>query len=320
MTQGRRSWVRAFKSRFGWSRYVVVPGVLQRLFTFAKSTKARPLENFTTEALAAAIRRDPSVFVGALADLGLAGIPAEIGVASVETQVHVPGGVVDLVAEFVLDGRSRSFWVEVKAHAGLHGPQLQNYCDAAEAYPASAKPIVLMLCKRPLTHAVPTLRWNRLRDLVVDESHIYWHDLRRFLEDNRMADDFDRPITPTELEVVPVAHALLRKTARMAREFLSSLPKDGDWASAEFPGSEGKVIATIAQQFRQHQRLVTHSKRYPWVNFGLTFTPVPRLEVWIEFRPTDFEARDAVFAVAKANGLSEGWSMRPEGCVVARAM
>ncbi len=289
-------------------------GTLQRLFSFARAAESRPLENFTTEALAIAIQAEPNVFVEALADAGLVRARGSRGAVRVETQVHVPNGVVDLVVALQVEGQRLTFWVEVKAHAGLHGPQLQTYLDAANQYPGdSPRPVVLMLCKRPITDSVPTLRWNQLRERVDDSSHIYWRDLRRFLEDNRMADDYDRPITPAELRALPAAHALLRKTSRIATDFLASLPVGAGWERSEFPTTRSKATATITQQFRQHRRLVLHSRRYPWVMFGFTFDPDPKLEVWIEFRPTDFEARDAVFAVAKAGEMLGTWAPRADG-------
>ncbi len=287
-------------------------GTLQRLFNYAKATHARALENFTTEALAAAIRSDPSVLVEGLVEIGAAVEPETIELVRVETQVHVPGGIVDLVVELALDGRPRSFWIEVKAHAGLHGPQIQAYLDAAKTYPGAAEPVVLMLSKRPITAAVPTLRWNLLRARIDDRRHLYWQELRRFMEDNRMADDFDAPISPAELDAADMAHALLRKTARLAHEFLSSLPDQDPW-KAEFSTSERKITATIAQQFRRHRRLVARSRRYPRASFGLLFEPTPQLRLWIEFRPTDFENRDAVFAAAKAGNLPPTWFMRAHG-------
>jgi hypothetical protein len=63
--------------------------------TFARATGARPLENFTTEALAAAIASDPSPFLVALESVELA-LPNIRTVERVQTQVHVPGGVIDL--------------------------------------------------------------------------------------------------------------------------------------------------------------------------------------------------------------------------------
>ena len=93
----------------------------------------------------------------------------------------------------------------------------------------------------------------------------------------------------------------------MAFEFLSSLPEGKDWQKVEFPDSENAVVASIAQQFRKHRRLMMRSKRYPRVNLGLTFEPTPHLALWIEFRQKDDVARNAVLARARAGHLPEVW-------------
>ena len=292
-----------------------MPSPLTRLFTFARAAKARPLENFTTEALANAIRSDPDPFVDSLISSGLlSSSPGVVQADVVETQVQVPGGIVDLVVELSIGSERHALWFEIKAHAGVHGEQLPTYRAAAAQHPTAPTPQVLMLCKRPIAKGVDTLRWNTLRQAIDPATkNAYWRDFRLFLEEHRMADDYDHPITPDELAVAPTAHSLLLKSARLAHEFLASLPARGSWKAAEFPSSESRVVATMANQFRRFGRLVTHSKRYPWVNFGLLFDDKPRLEVWIEFQPTDFAARKAVFAKADASDLLKHWKRRESG-------
>jgi hypothetical protein len=89
-----------------------MPGTLQRLFKFAKATSSSPLENLTTEAVAVAIRAEPRVFISALSSAGLIPPFEMVELGSVETQVPVPDGIVDLVVELMLDGLPRSFWVD----------------------------------------------------------------------------------------------------------------------------------------------------------------------------------------------------------------
>ncbi len=83
-----------------------------------------PLENFTTEALAAAVERDPGPLLRALPrDVADVGALLEARVGRVDTQVRVPGGIVDLVVDL---------WIEVNAYAGLSGDQLHAYRAAAK--------------------------------------------------------------------------------------------------------------------------------------------------------------------------------------------
>jgi hypothetical protein len=90
-------------------------------------TSRDALENFTTEALAAAIQVDPRPLLRALPTAVASASPIEAAeVLHVRTQVQVDGGIVDLVVEVLVDGEIRSLWIEVKAHAGLSGAQLDT--------------------------------------------------------------------------------------------------------------------------------------------------------------------------------------------------
>jgi hypothetical protein len=280
---------------------------LDRLFTFARAPENSPLENFTTEALAAAVERDPGPLLRAL-PREVADVAAflEAGVGRVDTQVQVPGGIVDLVVELVVDGAPLHLWIEVKAHAGLSGAQLHAYRAAAGRWPSAPLPIVFMLCKYPLTRDIPTLRWNTLRACVTGDSHHYWLELRDFLEDQRMADDFDTPFTGAQLGAAGHARALLCKAARLAHEFLDRPDLPPSWLESKFPRSEAKLTRAIVGQFVRHNRLVVDSRRYPWVCFGIYFRESPQLTLWIEFRPDDRAAYDALAALVP--DLPTGWT------------
>lgn len=302
-----------------------MPSVFTRLFRFSRSSKKAALENFTTEALAAALRKDAGPFVRALIEDGVelaSGSEAEAVV--VETQVSVGKGIIDLVVELRCGADRDLLWVELKAHAGLSGNQLAIYAQEAKTYAPSLRPQVIMLCKRPIAD-VPTVRWNTVRRAILDAgdgADRYWTELCSFLEENRVADDYDTPITSSELETAAAARSLMRKTSRIASEFLKTMRKeagDGSWKDCEFPSTESRIEAGIARQFRQHGRLVTFSKRYPWACFGMTFNPRPMLAVWIEFRPKDIDAREAVFPIAKHRLDAETWVFDSPGWPSIRA-
>jgi hypothetical protein len=285
-------------------------GRLHRLFTYARSTYARPLENFTTEALAAAVQEHPEPFARALAEIGV--VPrdfATVTTTTVSTQQGVgDGGIVDLIVTLRVDGTSIVVWAEVKAHAGLHGAQLDTYRGVITRHVSEPRPKLVMIAKRALADDVPILSWNRLRDHIRRDHapHLYWRDLCEFLEAEGMADDFDLPVAVTEMSIANAAHGLLRKAVRIAREFVES-EELATWRACEFPQSEAKVAACIQAQFYRHKRMVLTSGRYPWVSFGITFYDRPQLEIWIEFQGNDVDAREAVFARAKE--LPPGWTL-----------
>jgi len=283
-----------------------VPGRLNHLYTFARSDESRALENFTTEALAAAIEVDPRPLLRALPTaVALASPIGAAEVLCVRTQVQVDGGIIDLVVEVLVDGEVRSLWIEVKAHAGLSGAQIDTYCKTAAQWHTTPKPVVIMLCKRPLTPAVPTLRWNELRARISDDSPLHWLELRTFVEHHRMADDFDQPVTAAQLVAAPDVQVLLRRTARLAHEFLrrKDLPKL--WEESKFPATEKKIIAAIALQFTCFGRLVVDSKRHPWVCFGVDLKDGPQLSLWIEVQ----RGHGALFKLAES--LPPPWTRHP---------
>lgn len=287
-----------------------MPGYLERLFTFAKATDRPPLENFTTEALAGAIREDPSPFLNAVARLKkLSPFRYPVEVEEVETQVTVAGGgIVDLVVTLNSGGERRVLWVEIKAHAGLHGEQLEIYVQAAKSYPAS-KVEVLMLCKHQLIDTVPTLRWNELLQPIDGGSHPRWRDLRDFLEGHGVADRHDEAITAAELEIAPRAHALLGKVARFTQEFVSSLPPK--WSALGFPTNEHKLRKMVGQQFRDHGRFVASTSASPYICVGAVFDSGAELSLWVEFKPADRDGFRRYCELAKRAKLDEQqWVIR----------
>ncbi len=276
---------------------------LDRLFTYARATSARPLENFTTEALAIAILADPKPFFAALR--GVEGIEVTSDrVEDVKTQVHVGVGIVDL--EITLQA-GKILWIEIKAHAGEHGNQIARYIEAANAHPG--RPRVMMLCKRQIVPGVPTLRWNQLRDEMATAEHIRWKDLKQFVEGQRMADDFDNPITLQEFAATREARNLPGKVARLAREFFEARPAT---KALGFPNPGPDMQRVLGQQYQWHGRWVVVSKSYPHVIFGLIPDKndperAARLALLVEFKPADSSGRDTVFAIANENNLSDAW-------------
>ncbi len=287
-----------------------MPGRLHRLFRYARSHETDALENFTTEALAAAIEASVQPLGRALAACGFVPPEAPVALELVDTQSGIgDGGIVDLIVLLRVGADRRLFWFEVKAHAGLHGDQLATYRGVAQRWESSPRPEVVMLAKRSLTQDVRTLPWNCLRDAITDDDPIYWTDLRSFLEQERMADDFDKRVTVAEMRSAVAAHALLRKAMRLAGAFLEAETSQA-WHDSGFPepDADTRLANLMTQQFRDHRRLVVASRRYPDVCFGLTFSDGAALELWIEFSRSDVEAREAVFRVAQPRLSPADWT------------
>src|SRR3990172_8056806 len=103
-----------------------MPSTLGRLFDFAKAPNSSAIENFTTEALAGAIRADPRPFLLALRrhDLVRAAPLTDLDVL---TQVVMPGtGILDLVVVSA-SPELPELWIEVKVDAAESGRQLDAY-------------------------------------------------------------------------------------------------------------------------------------------------------------------------------------------------
>jgi hypothetical protein len=139
-----------------------------RLFRYARSTETDQLENFTTEALAAAIREQPTPFLATLAEHGIpAALPSARTSVLVTTQEAVAGvGIVDLVVR-LFDGTSlrQEVWVEVKVWAPESGDQLARYRAHLLSRPDGDRCTLVTLGPRRLDGAVPWIAWQALRDV-----------------------------------------------------------------------------------------------------------------------------------------------------------
>lgn len=134
-----------------------------RLFAYARSSLVDPKENFTTEALAALKRQDPSPFLRVLSDYGLLQGDDQPLEVAVQTQVPIRGaGTIDLLIE--LRGRdwTAEVWVEVKVDATERGVQLTNY-QTSIGRSAQSRPPRLATSQRSNSTATPTFLGSRGR-------------------------------------------------------------------------------------------------------------------------------------------------------------
>ncbi len=180
---------------------------LGRLFNYAKATGSSPVENFTTEALAAAIREDSAPLRAALQSCGITIGPEPV---RVHTQVVVPEGQLDLVAhvgEIELN-------FEVKVEAGESGDQLQRYVERAKSSGAR----LIVLSRSPvLGWSGAWLQWQDIWTAVrrSEDVSVYWRDFATWLEELKMADDSFEPIGKGDPFAVHGTYRLIQKAANI---------------------------------------------------------------------------------------------------------
>jgi hypothetical protein len=302
-----------------------------RLFQYAKAPDADPLENFTTEALAACIRADFRPMELALRQSGLLDWKVPRLTALVpHTQVHLPGaGVVDLALHAESPQGRLTYWVEIKVHSGLSGDQLWNYLQHAAEFPGEARPQVALLTRRRLDR-LPGMRWvTAVRAEAVDGSGLslgwltwqqmqsaisasgtqapYWHDFNSLLKETGMADGFDSPVSSREAASLSAAFALQRKAERIVLPFLAhaqvTMPE------ARWQKTEQDVQSCFARQFRQHGRFVVWNKGADaYVMAGVVDrNGEAYLLITVEMDPKRGADRTQILSQADLSGLSTAW-------------
>ena len=202
----------------------------------------RALENYTTEALAGAVREKPEPLLRVLAERGICGPRLPI-VVSVETQQPVPNHPfrhLDLVVRLrAPDGRVSEVWLEVKVHAPVSGNQLKVYSDAASAEflrDGVRRELVWLGPSDPpekqKRHLRSWIHWQSLADAAIRiRAGWFWEDLVSFLRENGMTEDRTYPISAREATVLEDARRLFLKSH-------AALAAVNDWAPkaiAEWP-------------------------------------------------------------------------------------
>lgn len=284
-----------------------------RLFTYARESKADALENFTTEALAAAIRADPGPVVQLLRGLLL--LPSEGDPIDVlpSTQVGVPGaGILDLVIDIRYPTTTVEFWIELKVMAGESGRQIDNYREHLATLPANGRPTLVTVARRPIRNPVeiPWISWQSIWRAAdrAPTSSTHWHDLRLFLEEIRMADEFDNPVSAREAASLGDAAGLFGKTRRL----LAAVAAEANprWPSFSWPTDERRIQRVMSTQFGRHGRLfVVAGEAYrAYLIIGVTsIDGEAHVAFWVETREKAIEPRRRVITTADAAGLTADW-------------
>jgi len=279
------------------------------MFNLAKATGADARENFTTEALAAAIRLDPRPMIDALVTHGFKRFDT---FEMVSTQVDLGCGVLDIVLTSPVG--HPVIWVEVKVHAGEHDGQLARYLDVIAKIKAAPKPRLVLLAPSQLSQdkRVVWLRWQALYDAIPDGAGP-WSDFKLYLKEIGMADDSKTPVTATEAASIGPAHGFLGKVVQIlipAAKHANTL-----WQRSSWPEDPKDVRRMITSRFtRWPSFTVQHQTSY---RCGATMgvyheaeTNDAWLGIWVWANPRYAVERDRILAVAD-KGLSKPWCRDP---------
>ncbi len=179
---------------------------LGRLFRLSQS-EPKPLENFTTAALAIATHHDQRPLVEALKQVDRSGHETDsfpvldlVGrsasepvsvIADVQRTLFPSDtariGYLDLVLIVKdLHGQESTIWVEVKVDAWESGDQIPVYLEHASRL--SPKPDVITLGRTKISELVPFLEWADVVQAVesVSNPHYMWVSLREFLLEEKI--------------------------------------------------------------------------------------------------------------------------------------
>lgn len=306
------------------------------------------LEDFTTEAVAGAIRRDSEPMVRALARAGALNTSMVSGQPlTVFTQrAHLVDGDsirLDLVLSWPLV--PLELWIEVKTGAPLSGwldrtrdgvtvrrSQLGRYLDAATVMSATdgiQRPPVVLLADEDVRFSggraaatgvggiVPVfVSWQDLADAVREQSapDSLWLELVTFLKEKRMTQDAAFPITAREATSLADAHQLYRKSL----DLLTEVNRRGAVALPELDWWGTGLPEMVRRQFRDHARftlgLWNNSKVGLLFGLRLSASGEAMFMVWMETDPRNAAIRPEAHTLAETAGLRElGWEMPYDG-------
>lgn len=312
---------------------------LGRLLRYARGQENEQTENFTTEALAAAVREDPTPLLAALQRLyearGDQEAQALLTTLAAHPRLHV-------ATQVTLDNRRRidfraiskdpplQIWIEVKVHSGQSGKsQLPEYLEEAEKHAPSR---VVLLGREDLRPDLPDLAflsWQALYDAVTPElaqRSTWWRELRHFLRELHMADSYETPVTEEELNAFAHWRTYFGKVHRILQPLARYLEKQQP--SSDWPNKDGELNRQLNDQLLRWNFLVMFDKnRKDWghlkvgvFNRRVDDGPVePWLGMWIWIKE-GAKQREAIHAACAA--LPAQW-LRSNGnqiCTVGRPL
>lgn len=208
------------------------------MLAYAKADRSERLEDFTTEALALAIKADPTPIINVLVAHGVVDAGPHHHVAPM-TQVAFEhkgkGGRLDMVLQ-IDDGSPTAMevWFENKAHAPEGAGQLARYRRAIDATPTVKRELVV-LAPHPISkerhHTF--IRWQEVADAATSSTSAIWADFATFLKEKHMTADATLPVSESEAASLGDAFRLFQKMRHLmrrvnerAREVLPEWPSD----------------------------------------------------------------------------------------------
>jgi hypothetical protein len=303
---------------------------LGKLFFYRETAHQRPIENFTTTALAIAINHDDRPIRIALGSLRppdqsppTIAVPFEWPAAlarfdarqvasspriTAKTQVTkweagpVPRGYLDLVLEQTgTHQRTAPIWVEVKVDAWESGDQLWVYARHAEKEPGPT-PVLVTLGRVRIVPHIASLTWSAVADAVstVPDAHHSWHMLRDFLLEEHIA----RPPLSSDSPEVQRATEVIVAINERIRQHWPQAEKDLTWY-------EGSLRRSLRGWQEIDGRMVTSAGP---LRYGL----VPANESWdwtVQFWLQNYQrvplGSEAVLRQADSGSLPDDWSRDP---------
>lgn len=289
-----------------------MPSTLRRMFNYGLGGAK---ENFTTEALAAAIREEPAPFLSALEKVG---IQCSRPIEGVDTQVK-GGGTPDLLLR---PRDQRPVLIEVKVGAGESGDQLTRYQAWAERQPENLRPHLVLLSSKNLTEDKRWrwLSWQELwKGIRGAPDHSRWHDLAIWVKEERMADDTFEPVTIDEAGTLLGAHALLWKAVHILTP--ASAHMNTIWTTSGWPVSETHVRKQLVSRFGTWPSYsVQHTQAYRCgcaMGIYVNGEGTTALSLWVWAPPKLLAERSRIQAIGAQ--LSEVWKLDTSGWELLRA-
>lgn len=190
-----------------------------RMLSLGSQEGSSQIEDFLTEALAAATNRDPRPLIAALRKEGVK-LSGELTAATQVVKESV--GRLDLVLS--VDG-VEVVWVEVKAWSGEHGDQLKRYTAAAAT--CNPRPLVLMLATAGAVPSItmPRLTWHQLVHAINSTKgpSDLWIELRDLVEERGLGGGLTMPLTAEEIHSFELACSGIEKFAAFVNELSGTL-------------------------------------------------------------------------------------------------
>ena len=222
-------------------------------------------------------------------------------------------------------GWTREFWLEVKAWAPESGVQIANYQRWIRDRPAGSQPALVVIAPTALAghNDVPWIAWQSIRraSIRATTASTRWHDLATFLEEEKLADEYDEPIVAREAGSLLDAHNLYRKVTRIIHA--TTEVASSRWPALGWPKSQSDADMQLLWQFRERRRIVLPIRTAARTQLMLgvaqidpssrVHEPDPFFAVWVDHSPKQSDLRRTLLDQADAGGLATRWTRRLQG-------